>query len=174
MSVIACSRQLSLWGATLPLMIEGKDFAVIELPRLEWPKARCAPSPRFRLFVAADVAAVSTDVLSDFSLNALNSGMVYFCAWGNGCERFHDTVDEIVAEDVAREKRFTGPNEKDVIMTTWHDHDSLEDALDFFASCALPTDGFMTASDFRLVMCWGDPQWAMRARAFLQEASFFV
>ena len=154
-------------------MTEGKDFAVITLARLEWPGSLAVRGPRFRLFVAADVTAVSADVLSKFSFDALNSGMVYFCAWGNGCERFHDIVDEILVEDDLAEKRFAGPNENDVVMTTWHDHDSPEDALDFFASCAVPTEGFMANSDFRLVMCCGDPQWAERAKAFLEAATVF-
>ena len=84
--------------ATVAPMTEGKEFSVIQLPTFDWPKSHCVPSPRFRLFVAADVTSVSTDTLSDFSLGALNGGMVYFCAWGNGCERFHDIVDEILVE----------------------------------------------------------------------------
>ena len=155
-------------------MTEGKDFAVVHLPELEWPRSPCVLSPRFRLFVAADVANVSTNVLSDFGFGALRSGMVYFSAWGRGCERFHDIVDDILVEDDLGEKRFNGPTEKDTVMTTWHDHDSLEDALDFFAICAVPSDGFAADSNFRLVMCWGDPQWAERARTFLQAATFFV
>ncbi len=158
--------------ATLPPMTEGKHFAIIKLPKLEWPKSLPAPSLRFRLFVAVDVTAVSPDVLSKFSLDALNRGMVYFCAWGNGCERFHDIVDEILVEDDLAEKRFAGPNENDVVMTTWHDHESLEDALDFFVSCAMPTDGFVTNSDFRLVVCCDDPQWAEKVRTFLKAATF--
>jgi hypothetical protein len=54
----------------------------------------------------------------------------YFCSWGPDCERFHDIVDEVLMEDDVGEQKFAGPNSIDVIMTTWHAKDSLEDAID--------------------------------------------
>ena len=62
---------------------------------------------------------------------ALRSGMVYFCAWGPGCERFHDIVDEVVVEDQMGERIFVGNNESDTIMTTWHDDEPLHEVSIF-------------------------------------------
>jgi hypothetical protein len=155
-------------------MKQEKRFAVIQVPDLNSPPTLKIPSKRFRLFVAANITDVSTQVVSDFALAALKSGMVYFCSWGPECERFHDIVDEVLVEGRIGEQKFAGPNSIDVIMTTWHAEDSLEDAIDFFATCAVPTEGFAADSDFRLVICVANQQWAAQADKSLQSAQFFV
>jgi hypothetical protein len=155
-------------------MEQEKRFTVIQVPDLRWPSTLKIPSKRFRLFVAANVTNVSAETVSDFALAALNEGMVYFCSWGPDCERLHDIVDKIVVEDDNGEQRFAGPNIGGVIMTTWHAKDSLEDAIDFFATCAAPTDGLASESDFRLVICVANHLWAAQANVSLQSAEFFV
>ena len=151
-----------------------KRFEVIQVHDLNWSRALEVPSRRFRLFVAADINNVSTQAISDFALAALSKGMVYFCSWGPGCERFHDIVDEVVVEDDLSQQKFSGPKTGDVVMTTWHAHETLEEALDFFAISAVPTDGFAPDSDFRVVICLGNSDWAAQATKFLQSAEFFV
>ena len=94
--------------------------------------------------------------------------MVYFCGWGPGCERFHDIVDEII---VADEAQFTPPTQRDTVMTTFHDSDTLEEALDFFATCAVPSDGYLPGSNYRLVVCIGDREWAATATRVLKAAA---
>lgn len=155
-------------------MIPEEEFAVIEISELKWPRAIPVPSSRFRLLVAADTSALTSSMISDFAKAALSAGMVYFCAWGDGCERFHDIMDEIVVEDDLGQRRFAGPTPDDTIMTTWHSNDTLEEALDFLATCAYPTDGFSTNSNFRLVICVDNKEWAATARGFLKSADFFV
>jgi hypothetical protein len=58
------------------------------------------------------------------------------------CEKFHDIVDEVVVNDELGERRFAGPIANDTVMTTWHEHETLEQALDFFVTSAVPTQGF--------------------------------
>jgi hypothetical protein len=154
-------------------MKEEKHFAIIQSPDLQWPSSLELP-PRFRLFVAPDISAVSTRMASDFALGALGRGMVHFCAWGRDCERLHDIVDNVIAEDDASGRRFAGPTPKDTFITTWHQHDTLEQALDFFVTCAVPTDGFAPGSGFRLVICIGNPDWKATAGHFLESAKWFV
>jgi len=96
--------------------------------------------------------------------------MVYFCVWGRGCERFHDIVDEIVVADELGNRKFAGPLGNDVVMTTWHDDESLEEALSFFTTCAVPTEGLADDSDFRLVICVGNSHWTDVAERLLQSA----
>src|SRR5438270_13256369 len=101
-------------------MAKEKRFAVIQLPELKWPSSVELSGSRFRLFVAADISGTSTDVVSQFAAAALARGMVYLCAWGLDCERFHDIVDEVVVEDeVLGERRFAAPTANDTVMTTW-------------------------------------------------------
>jgi hypothetical protein len=154
-------------------MAEGKRFAVIQLPELKWTTLLQLPSSRFRLFVAADSSDTSAGAISEFASAALSRGMVYFCAWGPDCERFHDIVDEVKVMDDIGERRFVGPTASDSVLTTWH-NETLEEALDFFANCAIPTDGFTVDSAFRLVICVGNHDWTETATRFLQSTEFFL
>jgi hypothetical protein len=151
-----------------------KQFVVIQVPVLNWPPALEIPSKRFRLFVTADATGVNAATISDFALAALNRGMVYFCAWGPDCERLHDLVDEVLVEDDIGERKFAGPQSGDVIMTTWHANESIEEAIGFFAACAVPTDGFVTDSDYRVVVCVANEVWATEANKFLSGAEFLA
>jgi hypothetical protein len=154
-------------------MTEEKRFAVVQLPELKWPTSSPLSSRRFRLFVAADTSNVSVDAISEFALAALSRGMVYLCAWGRGCERLHDIIDEVVVGDELGERRFVGPTANDVVMTTWHNDDTLEEALEFFTTSAVPTDGFANDSSFRLVICVGNPDWGETASRVLQSTELF-
>lgn len=155
-------------------MAEETQFGIVDLDRLIWPISLALPAKRFRLFVAADTTQVPTAEISDFAQAALSRGMVYLCAWGQGCERFHDIVDDVIGEDDVGARRFAGPNLDDVVMTTWHDDEGLEDALTFFATTAFPTDGFLEDSSYRLVVCVGNSEWASAASRFLGAARYFV
>ncbi len=155
-------------------MADEARFTVVAADSLVWPESLSGPSARFRLFVAADTDKLSVDQISTFAEAALSRGMVYFCAWGTGCGRFHDIVDEtLVADEVFGKNRFAPPTPNDTVMTTWHEGDSLEEALDFFATCAFPSDGYANDSDYRVAICVGHPEWAVAAREFLKSAPFF-
>lgn len=148
-------------------MNNDKQLNVVDIPDLSWPSSLKLPTKRFRLLIAADSLVTPAASIVAFAASALNAGMVYCCAWGKGCERFHDIVDECVSEDSLGARRFAGPSENDLVMTTWHDDESLEEALHFFVYCAVPTDGFAEDSDFHLVICVGHPAWSATAKAYL-------
>ncbi|MGB9463522.1 MAG: hypothetical protein WBR10_00280 [Candidatus Acidiferrum sp.] len=120
--------------------------------------------------MAADVTGATTDIISEFAYAALRRGMVYFCAWGPDCERFHDLVDEVVVEDDLGERQFAGPNRNDTIMTTWHEKDTLEEATDFFMNFAFPTDGFEADSNSWIALCVNNPEWATSIRRKMEAA----
>src|SRR4051795_13082871 len=86
---------------------------VVSLQSLQWPDALKIPSKRFRLCVAADVRSIDTPKLADFGGMALKKGMVYFCAWGPDCERFHDIVDEVIVMDDLGQRFFVDPSPHD-------------------------------------------------------------
>jgi len=77
---------------------------------------------------ATDVTELSANAFADFGRSALRSGMVYFCTWGEHCEKFHDMVDDVIAKD-AVELRRAGPPAKDTVMTTWHDDEILRPSV---------------------------------------------
>jgi hypothetical protein len=147
-------------------------FVVVSIPELVWPSALNIPSKRFRLLVAANTLELSVEVISAFALAASERGMVYFCSWGPGCERFHDIVDEVEVEDSLGPQKFAGAKPDDVIMTTWHDDEPLEEGLRFLAQLAVPTEGFAADSDFRIVICAGNSDWRAQSEKFLQSCDF--
>jgi hypothetical protein len=154
-------------------MAEDLQFAVVESATLEWPTSLRLSSRRFRLFVAADATGLSNQEISDFAYAALSAGVVYFCAWGQGAERFHDLIDAVIVKDILGERQFALSTPDDVIMTTWHQHETLEEALDFFAACAVPTEGYLADSRCWLVICIGNPEWASVATRFLAAVDYF-
>jgi hypothetical protein len=112
---------------------------------------------------------IRAEAIVAFARAALTNGMVYLCAWGAGCERFHDLVDEIVVADDIGERLYAGPKDQDTIMTTWHENETLEEALDFFVRWSLPTEGFEPESGHWLAMSAGDPGWITTIRRRLDE-----
>ncbi len=98
--------------------------------------------------------------------------MVCFCSWGRGSERFNDIVDEVIVGDDLTKQEFSGPSTSDVVMTTWHDDETLEETLDFLATCAVPIDGFTPDSHFRLVISVANQQWALKHRNSSNPRSF--
>jgi hypothetical protein len=62
----------------------------------------------------------------------VGSGCLYMMAWGANCAEFHDTVDWANIDQFA-------PNEVPddrLVMTTWHDKETLEDVLWFAQTSA--------------------------------------
>jgi hypothetical protein len=105
------------------------------------------PTRHFAALLAADATGVDAAVLADFARRLLRAGCVYFCVWGPDCERVHDIFDEECFEV------------EPVIMTTWHEEESLDEALWFFVSCAYPDDGYRNTSRSALVISIGKPGW---------------
>ena len=156
---------------TLLLQMQVKNkYVVVELASLNWPSATRIPSRRFRLFVAANTTSSTTEAIGQFANAALKAGMVYFSAWGPGCERFHDLVDEVIVADNIASRLFTGPNKTDTIMTTWHQHETLDEACDFFINLGAPTAGFEADSYYWVAICVNNSQWAATMRRKLELA----
>ena len=135
------------------------QYRLIQVSSLTWPRGLQIPSKRFRLFVAADATVIASELIAEFSQNALEQGMVYLCAWGPDCQKVHDLADGVVVADELGKGLVIRPTKNDTIMTTWHD-ESLEDALDFFVNASYPTEGFAAGSDFWLAVCVNNPAWA--------------
>lgn len=149
-----------------------KRSSLTLIESLQWPASLKIPSKKFRLFVAADVRNIDVQALADFGAIALKNGMVYFCAWGPGCERFHDIVDEVIVTDDLGQRLFAGPSPHDTVMTTWHDKETLEEAVDFFANATFPTEGFQPDSNYWVAICLQNNEWEAIIREQLQLADF--
>lgn len=149
------------------------EYRILELPELRWPSKLQLPA-RFRLFVAADTQDLPVDAISAFAQEALRLGAVYVSTWGSGCERFHDIVDESIVENDLAARNSASLSVNDTVMTTWHANDTFEEALEFFATWARPTEGFIKDSAFRLVVCVNSPDWTERSNLFLKTANLLA
>jgi hypothetical protein len=103
------------------------------------------------LLLAADVSRFSTDELCAIIDAAIEASVAYFCAWGHCCELAHDLFDETLVGD-----GLEPPRESPCVMTTWHDNESLAEAVDFAIRQAQPTDDWgVTALPRRLLILGG-------------------
>jgi hypothetical protein len=86
------------------------------------------------LFLATEETPSPVDVeaLADYMIK---SGLFWLSSWRPGCEAVHDTFDAIDVHLHESEERYP------VVMTTWHDHESLDEALWFFWNAAFPDEG---------------------------------
>jgi len=120
-------------------------------------------SKRFVCLLAWDAENVETDEIAAFVGTLLDQGAVYFCCWGQGCERTHDIVDEVV------QLKEIEKGTDSVIMTTWHDNEELTDALEFSLLSAEPDDDFSAGCNAVLAISIGSINWAAQTELYLAK-----
>jgi hypothetical protein len=103
----------------------------------DMPSEISLPSNNFVCFLSWNAARAEASEIAVVAEKLLSLGCVYFCCRGADCERVHDIIDEVLVGD-----RSTNVAWLDV-MTTWHDKDSLDDAIAFFLDSACPTDRYL-------------------------------
>ncbi|MCW8139562.1 MAG: hypothetical protein KIT58_11745 [Planctomycetota bacterium] len=130
----------------------------------DWPTDLAVPGcERFVLFVAANARSVGDTSVMEAARRSLASGLCYLVAWGPDCERVHDLFDRVIVDE-----HFRGTETvESVIMTTWHERDSLEDALAFFLGAATPADDYRATCRSWLAVSIGSDDWAARIASAL-------
>jgi hypothetical protein len=92
-----------------------------------------------------------TDSISRVAEVLIASGCVYVCSWGEGCERVHDIVDEVcVGPDPSSD-------DDSAIMTTWHEDESLDEALWHFLNVSWPDDRYFDYCNDAVAITIGAP-----------------
>jgi hypothetical protein len=136
----------------------GRVVFITEADRIEdLPEHISLPYPRFVLLLAyahRDVPPHLAQALGKL----LDTGCVYLCAWGPGCEYVHDIMDDVVLD---RELK-GGPEQ--TIVTTWHADEPLQEAIDFALRHAEPADALAQGCDAIVLAAVGDSQWAQALR----------
>ena len=124
-------------------------------------------SPRFVCLVAMDATSISKNELAALARKLLDSGAVYICAWGPGCNAVHLTVDvEYIGP--------TPPATMDkVVMTTSHQDEPLEEAIWFALNCAWPDEAYCEGCDSMLGLVVGNSAWSGELRAALADTRTF-
>jgi hypothetical protein len=122
----------------------------------DWPSSLDLPSQHFCLLIAGDARAVSQGALGRLAGQALAGGCVYLCAWGPDCERVHDCFDmKIIERDIAGDV----PNAL-AVMTTWHEKETLDEAIDFLTEAAWPDDAHVSTCRSSVMAVVGNADWA--------------
>jgi hypothetical protein len=77
-----------------------------------------------------------------FLSKLIADGMVYLCTWGKNCELLHDLTDEILTDPRDKKLFKMQQNENTLIMTTWHNNETLAEALWFTIYNAMPSNNY--------------------------------
>jgi hypothetical protein len=120
-------------------------------------------SKNFALFLAMDAQTVESAELVEVARVLAGMGMVYLCAWGADCERVHDIFDQVLAD------REPNPTDTNVVMTTSHEDESLEEALWFFCNCAVPTQAYERTCRDWMIVAVGNKAWENRIRSAVAQ-----
>jgi len=120
-------------------------------------------SQHFVLMIVTDARQLPTQALLDLAKWALNKGAVYICAWGPDCERVHDLTDQVVVESNPN------PSDETVIMTTWHEKESLDEALWFTLNSAFPAAAYESTCRSVVVLTIGNDDWKSQVARRLSE-----
>ena len=115
-------------------------------------------SKLYVLFIAMQYANVSNERLIALAESNLEAGMAYCCAWGPGCEHFHDIVDECA---LAIDQQ---TQQESVIMTTWHDKETLKESLWFAIFSAFPDAAYENSCSSVVIEVIGNEAWATEVR----------
>jgi len=134
-----------------------KDFDFKKLPQL---------SEYFTLLII-NSDEVTTE---DYSKNVdelINSGLAYLCAWGKDCEKIHDIFDEVAV--MMEIEQQIDPNDDSVIMTTWHQDQTIKEALFYFLFNTAPTEKYYSDCKISLVLTIGDSNKSENVRKYLED-----
>jgi hypothetical protein len=98
---------------------------------------KASPSTaNFGLFVAMNAKGVTDERILRGAKRLLSKGLACLCTWGPDCERVHELFD------LAARGNNSDLFGDEVIITTWHADETLEEALWFFVHAAFVTKKF--------------------------------
>ena len=110
-------------------------------------------SRSFGLFLAMDARGIENIVILAYAREMFKMGLAYLCAWGPDCERVHDLFDAAICGEVP------DPTNQNIVMTTWHSDEPLEEALWYFAIAAFPAEDYSKTCTDWVAGCVGNPHW---------------
>ena len=109
------------------------------------------PARHSACLLAWDARGVSVEAVYSLVAPLLRAGASYFICWGPDCEWVHDIIDELATEP---DNEFGIPKDS-CIMTTWHDSESLRDALWFFLVNSCPDEHYEASTHAALAIATG-------------------
>jgi hypothetical protein len=146
--------------------LSGRDLFFLGLDSVEeTPKEIKLTSEHFACLIAWDSENASVEQISKLVETIILNGAGYICCWGKGCQRVHDIADEI---DSYPYKLYGSPDGS-VIMTTWHEDESLEEVMWFFLNVTNPDTYYEKSLNSNLVISIGNKTWDESILKLLQN-----
>jgi hypothetical protein len=108
------------------------------------------PLSHFVCLLSWNATRAEAAAIAGFAEKLLTLGCVYFCCRGADCERVHDVIDQVLVGDGSTNVTWLD------VMTTWHDKDSLDDAVAFFLDSACPADRYLNECRTALAVTVGN------------------
>jgi len=142
-----------------------RQWSVRSIATLDAPST-VAPLPyaAFVLLFAADGRGVTDETLREQASQFLKAGARYVCCWGPDCKRVHDAFD-LAATDLGFNR------EGAVVMTTWHDQESLKDVVWFAANAAFSDEAYPEADDALVAIAVGSFEWEAEIHDYLRAGT---
>lgn len=101
------------------------------------------------------------DNLAKILNRLIKCGCVYFIFHGNRCEDAHDLADAVIGKLQSSQE-----TDRDVIMTSWHEKELIEDVIFYTFSTALPAED---SFDSYLIFSFGSSEENTHVRDLLND-----
>lgn len=129
------------------------------------PAIAALPGRHFVTLLISDFSSTTREDLVDLSKQLIAAGSRYFCAWGRCCQMAHLAFDLACCE--------FEPDTDNVILTTDHSRESLNDVIWYALNCAHPVDPYDRGWHAIIAICVNDTNAAQTIReAFTDPAKF--
>jgi hypothetical protein len=115
--------------------------------------------PHLILLLACDGATVHDSFIQSALKPLFDQGLVYLSTWGPDCERIHDLADQLTLHQLG----------DDLVMTTWHDKESLKETVWYLVHCAEPANDQFSDKCDQVAVVVGDDSWYEQVEDALQE-----
>ena len=147
-----------------------RELYSLSIDRLdEIPESINLSSEHFACFIAWDSESTSVDEISKLVEVLIKNGGAYFCSWGNDCQRVHDIIDGIDAYPYNN----IGSPEDSVIMTSWHENESIDEALYYFLTFTSPDEFYESSMNSSLAISIGSKEWSNVIDSALMNPTIF-
>jgi hypothetical protein len=116
-------------------------------------------NPHLVLLLVCDGSRLSDGSIQSALKPLFDQGLVYVCTWGPDCERIHDLADQLTLHQLG----------DDLVMTTWHDKESLGETVWYLVNCAEPANDLFSDTCDQVAAIVGSESWYLQVNVALQE-----
>lgn len=142
-------------------LIEVPDIDGLGEIEVQFPE-RCAALLAWNATEASDESiALAGEML-------LDAGAVSLCSWGDDCQRVHEVFNRVLEGPDPPATAFP-----DLVMTTWHAREPLDQAIWYLLFASIPDEDFIDVCRDALFISVGNERWAQRVREAFRDVDRF-